>query len=135
MPALGQARQNETEQYEVTYSQNSPTSTHWVGSGVGYSVTVGKGVGDGVGTSEGFRDLATAAIEVVSTEISRLWSAADTAAVKSSEDSIFETLDPSSSGDDKSPSPALESEVVTSNVTSQVTESKFRRLVLSEMII
>jgi hypothetical protein len=27
MPALGQVRQNETEQYEETYSQNPPTSS------------------------------------------------------------------------------------------------------------
>ena len=72
MPALGHSRQNETEQYEVTYSQNSPTSTHWVGKGVGYIVTVGSAVGERVGVSEGFRVRATAAMDAVSTEISRL---------------------------------------------------------------
>jgi hypothetical protein len=74
-------------------------------------------------------------MDAVSTEISRLWSAAETAAVKSSEESTVETLEPSSAGDERSPSPALESDVVTSNDTSQVTESKFRRLESSEVII
>jgi len=134
IPALGHSRQNETEQYEVTYSQKSPTSTHWVGNGVGYKVTVGRAVGGGVGTSEGFRVLAIAEIEVVSTEISRLWSAAETAAVKSSEDSVLETLEPSSADDERSPSPTVESEVVISNVTPHVTKSKLRRRLSSEMV-
>jgi len=134
-PLLGHVRQNETEQYEVTNVQNSATSSHCVGSGVGYSVTVGVTVGDRVGTCEGRRVLAIAVMEVLSTVSSRLWSASATAAVKSSEESTSVTTVPSSLDVDRSPSPVLEREVVISKVTSQVTESKFRRFVFSMVVI
>jgi len=130
-PLLGQARQNETEQYDVTYSQNSPISSHCVGNGVGYKVIVGGTVGNRVGTCEGLRVVAIAVMEVLSTVSSRLWSASTTAAVKSSEVSTSVTIVPSSLDVHNSPSPALEREVVMSKLTSQVTVSKFRRLMFS----
>lgn len=134
-PLLGHVRQNETVQYEVTYSQNSPMSSHCVGSGVGYNVIVGGTVGNRVGTCDGFRVVAIAEMEVLSTVSSRLWSASATAAVKSSADSTSVTTVPSSLDVPNSPSPAPESEVIISKVTSQVTESKFRRLVFSITVI
>jgi len=134
-PLLGQARQNDTEQYDVTYSQNSPMSSHCVGSGVGYKVIVGGTVGNRVGTCEGLRVVAIAVMEVLSTVSSRLWSASATAAVKSSEVSTSVTIVPSSLDVPNSPSPVLEREVVMSKDTSQVTESKFRRRVFSMVVI
>jgi hypothetical protein len=66
---------------------------------------------------------------------SRLPSASKTSAVKSSEDRILVIVDPSSAEDERSPLPVSESEDCTSKVTSQVTESKFRRLVFSLVVI
>ena len=122
---------NETGQYEVIYSQKTATSSHCVGSGVGCKEVVGRTVGDRVGTNEGLRVLAIAEIEVSSTVSSRLWSASETAAVKPYVDNASETADPSSAEDARSPSPVLESGAVTSKVTSQVTESRFRRRAFS----
>ena len=131
MPALGQVRQNESEQYAVTYSQKPPTSSQCVGSGVGGSVIVGSTEGLGVGLCEGFRVLAMAVIELLTTETSSVGSTLDTAVIKSSDESTDVTIEATSVEDERSPLAMVERGDDRSKVTSHVTESKFRRLSFS----
>lgn len=131
MPALGQVRQNETEQYAVTYSQKPPTSSQCVGRGVGGSVIVGSTEGSCVGLCEGFRVLAMTVIELLTTETSRVGSALDNAVMKSSDESTDVTIKPTSAEDERSPFAVVERGDDRSKDTSHVTESKFRRLLFS----
>lgn len=88
-----------------------------------------------MGLCEGFRVLAIAVIELLSTESSRVWSAFDTALTKSSDVSTDVTMDPTSAEDERSPLAVLERGDDTSNVTAQITVSKFRRLLSSTVVI